>query len=69
MIHHAGTMTHEGVQRCVRCGEILTDYRNSQVLDGTPPMRGWASGASVEVQRGNPSFSSVVTAAPDCRPV
>lgn len=66
MIHEAGRMTVDGVQRCVRCSEILTDYRGSMVPAGTPPLGGFADGAYVEVSGRNPRFSDVVDAIPDC---
>jgi len=66
MIHQAGEMTR-GLQLCERCGEVLTDYRNAMVPVGTPPLRGWAVGASIEVITGNPRYSGVTDATPDCQ--
>jgi hypothetical protein len=66
MIHKAGPLDSDGVQRCIRCGYILTDYRNSMVPEGTPPLRGFADGASVEVLGGYPKYSGVVEKAPTC---
>jgi hypothetical protein len=66
MIHVAGPMTHEGLQRCTRCGEILTDYRHAMIPDGDPPLVGWAEDACIEVLTGNPRFSGVTTDPPDC---
>jgi len=65
MVHEAGPMI-DFVQRCARCGYVLTDYRNSMVPDGSPPLRGWTQGASVEVIEGNPRFSAVSDQYPNC---
>jgi hypothetical protein len=67
MIHVAGEMTSEGVQRCERCGAILTDYRGAMVPDGQGPLGGgWAVGAHVEVLTGNPKYSGLTDDAADC---
>jgi hypothetical protein len=42
--HIAGPMSKYGVQRCLRCGEVLTDYRNALVVEGTLPLSGWPRG-------------------------
>lgn len=42
------------VQRCSRCGEVLTDYRNAMVEEGSGPLRGWNEGARVAVAGRNP---------------
>jgi hypothetical protein len=65
MIHEAGRLI-ESVQRCARCGYILTDYRNTMVPDGTPPLYGWAVGEWVDVDEGNPRFSDVTEHPPTC---
>jgi hypothetical protein len=64
-IHVAGPMI-EFVQRCARCGEVLSDYRNAMYPEGDPPPRGWAAGAHIEIERGFPTFSTVVDDAPTC---
>jgi len=69
MIHEAGALMTDGVQRCTRCDHILNDYRNTMVPEGTPPMRGWAVGAFVEVLEGNPTYSGVTDQAPNCEPL
>lgn len=33
-----------GIQRCVICGLVITDYRNAMVPDDTPPLRGFPEG-------------------------
>ncbi len=53
-IHIAGRVV-DWVQRCSRCGDVLTDYRNTMVPDDQPPLTGWAVGAHIEVERGNPT--------------
>jgi hypothetical protein len=65
MIHKAGPMI-AWVQLCTRSGEVLTDYRNAMYPEGTPPPSGWAEGAHIEVLTGNPRYSGVTDAAPDC---
>lgn len=67
MVHLADHFDEPGVQRCRRCGYILTDYRNVMVPDGTPPLRGWEVGAAIEVITGNPTYLGVTDASPDCR--
>lgn len=66
MIHVAGILDLEGVQRCERCGEILTDYRNSMVVFGSPALQGWENGAHVEVITGNPRYSGLTDDDVDC---
>lgn len=67
MIHRAGPLSAEGVQLCVRCGYVLNDYRHTMVPEGTPPMRGWAEGANIEVNDyGYMRGSSVTQHVPDC---
>jgi len=59
MIHIAGELGKDGVQRCRRCGLILTDYRNSMVPEGSPPLGGFAEGIHVEVIAGYPKITQV----------
>ncbi len=66
MIHLAGVLDADGVQRCTRCDYILTDYRGAMVPEGQEPLSGWAVGASIEVLTGNPRYSGVTEDAPDC---
>jgi hypothetical protein len=66
MIHLAGELSDEGVQRCARCGVILTDYRNSMVPAGTSLLSGWPFGARVEVFTGNPKYSGLTQHQADC---
>lgn len=66
MIHVAGPLDHEGLQRCTRCGYILTDYRGAMVPIDQPPLSGWEAGASIEVITGNPRYSGTTDAPPDC---
>lgn len=65
MIHQAGALTDEGVQRCTRCGTILVDYRGSMVEDGSPPLSGFEEGASIEVLYAG-VYSGVTDKKPDC---
>jgi len=59
-------MQSDGTQACVRCGLLLTDYRNTVVPDGTPALSGWAEGAAIEVIEGNPRALFMTDDAPDC---
>ena len=45
--HIAGPMLEDGTQPCIRCGELLSDYRRTMVRDGTQPLRGWAPGVAI----------------------
>lgn len=47
--HLAGPLVG-GVQVCLRCAGVLTDYRNSMVPDGSGPLLGWEDGAWIEVR-------------------
>lgn len=69
MIHLAGPLDDTGVQRCERCGYVLTDYRGAMVPTGSPPLRGWDEGAHVEVITGNPKYSGLTDDRPNCRKV
>lgn len=48
VVHVAGPYA-DLVQHCVRCGEVLTDYRNAYYPAGEPPPRGWAEGEELVV--------------------
>jgi hypothetical protein len=65
MIHEAGEP--DGlVQKCKRCGYVLTDYTNSMVPESDIPFEPhWWKGA-VEVTGTNPRCSSLTDEAPDC---
>ena len=67
MVHIAGEFDAAGVQRCTRCGYILTDYRNVMVPTGSPPLSGWEVGGAVEVITGNPRYSRWTNRRPDCQ--
>jgi hypothetical protein len=67
MIHLAGPMSKEGVQLCIRCDAVLTDYRNAVVPEGTPPLQGWKEGAHIEVIEGHPRAFFTVDDEPNCR--
>jgi hypothetical protein len=71
VIHEAGELTRDGVQRCVRCGYVLTDYRHTLVVAGSPALGGWEVGAFVEVVKGagNPRYSGITEVPPDCEVV
>ena len=43
--HVVGPLSAAGTQICERCGELITDYRDANVLEGDPrPLRGFAPG-------------------------
>lgn len=67
-IHVAGPMV-DWVQRCARCGEVLSDYRNAMVPEGDPPPCGWAVGAHIEIEGINPIQSWVTDDAPTCEEI
>lgn len=65
-VHEAGPYL-EGLQRCAKCGAVLTDHRNAMVPEGTPPLRGWSLGAHVEIDDGGGMRSYMLTTEPvDC---
>ena len=66
MIHIAGSINNEGIQRCERCGFILTDYRNAMISEGDPPLVGWVVGSFIEVIMGNPTYFSLTINSPNC---
>lgn len=45
-IHIAGELV-EGVQCCILCGGVLSDYRGAAWEQGTPAPAGWTKGAAV----------------------
>jgi len=65
MIHKAGVLVDQ-IQRCIRCGYVLSDYRNAMIPVGDPPLVGFAVGAAVEVFEGNPRHCVVVEDRPNC---
>lgn len=69
MIHEAGPLDAVGLQICVRCGVILTDYRGAMVPDGSGPLGGWETGAAIDVYEGNPRMLSLTEDPPDCERV
>ena len=54
ILHKAGELT-EGVQRCVICGFVLSDYRGAVVPEGQTLPKGWSDDGFVAV-RGNTMF-------------
>lgn len=51
--HVVGPLLDSGVQECSRCGEIVTDYRNTMVPAGTPPLTGLSVGSKyVKIENG-----------------
>lgn len=56
--HTVLTMGPDLVQKCIICGEIISDYRNTMSPAGTPPARGFAAGI-VYVSDGNPRVTTI----------
>lgn len=52
--HIVADMDASMVQRCLICGEIISDYRNAMWPNGQDPPKGWGSGP-VYVLGGNPT--------------
>lgn len=51
VVHLSGSVV-EGVQRCVRCGEVLTDTRRRfDALTGAPFLCAWPVGAEVGMNK------------------
>ena len=67
VVHVAGPLTADGVQRCLRCDEVLSDYRNAMIPEDDPHPVGWRIGAHVEVTSGWPVHYAITMAAPTCR--
>lgn len=70
MIHLPGPLDPTGVQRCTRCGLVLTDWRGAMVPDtDTRPLSGWAEGVPLDVSlagRGVTCMIVAPAARPDC---
>lgn len=58
--HTVVDMDESMVQRCVLCGEVISDYRNSIAPEGTPPLKGWAAGDIYVSERKNPRTTMTV---------
>jgi hypothetical protein len=56
--HIVAEMDESMVQRCLICGIIISDYRNTMSPAGTPPPVGYAAG-EVFVSEGNPRISGI----------
>lgn len=56
--HFVLTMDGSYVQRCLFCGEVISDYRNTMSPAGTPPPQGVPAG-NVYVSNGNPRITTV----------
>jgi hypothetical protein len=65
-IHVAGALDEHGLQLCERCQRILVDYPRGLIPIGAPSLVGWALGAHVEVDNGNPRSAWVTAEAPTC---
>lgn len=52
------------VQKCIICGETISDYRNTMAPEGTPPPQGFAAGI-VYVSDGNPVITQIADPAPE----
>lgn len=65
MIHIAGEYV-DLVQRCVRCGTVMTDNRGANYPEGQPPPGAWTEGAHVEINGHNPKFLALVDLPAGC---
>jgi hypothetical protein len=63
IFHVAGALRPDGVQRCARCGFVLSDYRDTMVPHGSPPLMGWEPGSRIVVLEGNPRHTYVLQGA------
>lgn len=68
--HHVAGPMEGGVQRCTRCGEILTDFRNTMTEINQPAPTGWGEGSVIEAHG---SYSSLIQdlmdiTLPSCQP-
>ena len=43
--HIVGEMDESGMQMCVICGKVITDYRGAMTPIGSPPLKGFDAGA------------------------
>lgn len=61
----------EGVQHCIICGYVLTDYRNAVSPDGSVGGGGWTEGTEITVVSDGPQTSMSLGATkrvPHCTP-
>lgn len=49
-VQHIAGILNEGVQRCVRCAGVLSDYRHVLVPEGQAPLPGFVVGVGVYVE-------------------
>lgn len=68
MIHIAGPYV-DLVQRCVRCGRVITDNNGAMYPADMPPPGAWTEGAHLEISGRNPIFYAVVDLPADCEVV
>lgn len=55
-VQHIVSAMEDWVQRCLICGEIISDYRNSAWPVGDPPPRGWQPGPICVSKGTNPTI-------------
>ena len=67
MIHLAGALGPDLVQRCIICGYVLSDYRGAMMLDTEKPLTGFPEGAHVSVTVGMPTVFMVTADRWNCR--
>lgn len=64
---HVADVASDGVQKCMRCGEILVDNRGVQQLRGSPGPKFFVCGTSVELYIASRMRGvSITTSAPTC---
>ncbi len=53
--HHVNDMDESMVQNCIFCGETIIDYRETMVLEGSEPIKGFAAG-DIYIRAGFPKI-------------
>lgn len=66
-VHEAGPLV-KWVQRCTRCGYVISDYRNAAWPVDQPPPSGFKTGTFVEVDNPlhGPKYTGVVNGPATC---
>ena len=53
--HIVFDMKDDMIQRCILCGEVISDYQNAMWPDGQPPPKGLPAG-DIYVRAGSPAI-------------
>lgn len=57
--HHTGELDESMMQRCIFCGEVISDYRNVMYPKEQGPPKGFAAG-DIYVRKGNPKITTTI---------